>query len=253
MSRSLSFAAFSVALLACGKPGASSNSSPAASATLTSAAAPKGGSCNEAKAGICTEYSDNPLGIAESACKEMFAGTYAKAACPSENVLGYCTKDKGDKQYYYFGNGVAAWVDDAKKDCEQNPLTPGKFTVATTANIEQLAKDKALPTSDRIAGSCVHKDGSCDDVVGRMAELEKQFCEDAGGKFGTTACSADALVGSCVKHGKVSRFYSANLKTNTVKQLTTDCEDSLGQGHWYEGPAAPKAAVKPAKPAKAKK
>ena len=231
-----------VAVVACGKPGGSGSGSSAGSATVTSGPAPKGGSCNEEQSGICVEYGDNPLGMAEGACKEMFHGTYSKGSCPQQNALGYCQK-KEDKEFYYFGNGVAAWVDDAREDCEKNPLTPGKFTAAP--NAEQTAKDKAIPTPDRISASCQHKDGTCDDITGRLADLEKSFCEDGGNGTYTEhkACAADALVGSCVKHSKVSRYYTPSLKTQSAKDLTNDCENGLLKGHWYPGPAAPAAAA----------
>ncbi|HEY8072643.1 MAG TPA: hypothetical protein VIF62_00995 [Labilithrix sp.] len=226
----------SFAVIACGK------GDKAGTASLTNAAVPKGGSCNEAKAGVCTEYSDNPLGLAEGACTSMFKGTYAKSACPQDNVLGFCLR-KDDKQYYYFGNGVAAWVDDAKEDCEKG-LSPGKFTASP--NADQTAKDKAL--SGQITASCVHKDTSCDDSTGRLADLDKQLCEDPN--FGGTwhdgqPCASADLVGSCVKHGHISRHYLSETKSGLVsaKGLQTDCEDSFTKGHWYPGPAAAQAAA----------
>jgi hypothetical protein len=236
----LFFSACLVAVTACGKSG---NSGTAGSATVTNAAAPKGGSCNESKAGICTEYNDNPLGLAEGACKEMFKGTYNKGSCPTENTIGFCQK-KDEKQFYYFGNGVGAWVDDAKEDCEKNQLTPGKFTA--TAGVDQAAKDKAIPPASAIQASCQKKDGSCDDITGRLGDLEKSLCEDPnlGGKWADgAACTADNLIGSCVQHGKVRRHYTSELKggLTSVKGLTDDCQDGFTKGHWYPGPAAPAA------------
>ncbi len=235
-----------LAVVACGKPG-SSGAGPAGSASVTNAVVPKGGSCNEAKAGVCTEYADNPLGLAEGACKEMFKGTYAKNACPTDNVIGFCQR-KDEKEFYYFGNGVGAWVDDAKEDCEKNSLTPGKFTA--TAGVDQAAKDKAIPAAANIAASCLHKDGTCDDITGRLADLEKSLCEDpsSGGKWTeNTPCPADNLIGSCVKHGKVARHYTSELKNGlvSVKGLTDDCQDGFTKGHWYPGPAAPAAKAAP--------
>jgi hypothetical protein len=255
----LSTVAFSisiVALVACGKP--ANKDGAAGSATVTSAAAaPKGGSCMEEKSGICTEYADNPLGFAESACKDMFKGTYSKNACPTQNLIGTCQKkdDKnpngGDKEFYYFGNGKGAWVSDAQDDCEKNPLSPGKFTAQ--AGVDQQAKDNALPAANHISASCVKKDGTCEDITGRLGELEKSFCEDGGAgtyKDGQ-ACPTENLVGSCLKQGKVARYYTANLKTSNVKSLTKDCEDFslIGKNHWYPGPAAPAAAAPAAKAA----
>lgn len=244
MSTSIRFTVASItfvglALVACGKP-SGKGADPSGSATTTSGAAPKGGSCLEDKAGLCTEYNDNPLGMAEGACTSMFKGTYQKSACPTADLMGVCER-KDEKEYYYFGNGAAPWLSDAKKDCEQNPLTPGKFV--PQPNAEQAAKDKAIPSASKIVGSCKKKDGSCDDIHGRLADMEKSSCEDLGGTYATTACSSENLVGSCAKHGKVSRYYSDSLKLFTVKELTENCEDALSEGHYYPGPAAPAAAA----------
>lgn len=251
----VAFALSLVAVAACGKPTKGSAAGATGSATLTNAAAaPKGGSCMEEKTGICTEYSDNPLGFAESACKDMFKGTYSKNACPTQNLIGTCQKkdDKnpngGDKEFYYFGNSKGAWLDDAQADCEKNPLTPGKFTAQP--GVEQAAKDNALPKAANITASCVKKDGTCEDITGRLGELEKSFCEDGGSgtyKDGQ-ACPTENLVGSCIKQGKVSRYYTASLKGQSVKSLTKECEDFalVGKNHWYPGPAAPAAAAAPA-------
>src|SRR5438874_578826 len=120
-----------LAVVACGKP---SGKDGASTTDVTSANAPKGGSCLEDKSGICTEYSDNPLGFAEVACKDMYKGTYQKTSCPTANLIGTCQRKAekdgkpGDKEFYYFGNGKAAWTDDAKEDCEKNPLLPGTFS-----------------------------------------------------------------------------------------------------------------------------
>ncbi len=58
------------------------------------------------------------------------------------------------------------------------------------------------------------------------------------------ACDSANLVGSCLKHGKVSRYFTANLKSQTMKELQSDCESGFSEGHWYQGPNAP--ADKPA-------
>ena len=240
----VSFTVVAIALAACGKP---SGDKPG-QATTTSAKAPKGGSCMEENAGLCSEYNDNPLGMAEGACTGMFKGKYAKTACPTENLMGICEK-KDEKEFYYFGNSQGAWVEDAKKDCEKS-ITPGKWIAQP--NVEQAAKDKAIPAASHIAGSCTKKNGQCDDHHGRsLGDLAKSMCESGGdGTWATTPCPTAEVVGSCVKHGKVSRYYPAALKSSKVKELKTDCEDAISEGHWYPGPAAP--ANEEAAPAAAK-
>jgi hypothetical protein len=252
----LSVASFSfLAVAACGKPSGKTDGT--GTATVTSANAPKGGSCMEEKSGICTEYSDNPLGFAEAACKDMYKGTYQKTSCPTDKLIGTCQRKSekdgkpGDKEFYYFGNGKAAWTDDAKEDCEKNPLLPGTFSAQ--AGNEQAAKDNAIPKPDHISASCQKKDGTCEDITGRLGELEKSFCEDGGnGTYNDgKTCATENLVGSCVKHGKVERHYTANLKGTSMKSLQKDCEDLsiLGKNHWYPGPAAPAAGAPAAKAA----
>lgn len=240
------FTLIGLSAVACGK-----GSSKSGTTETTSADMPKGGSCTEEKTGVCTEYSDNPLGIAESACKSMFKGTYAKSGCSTTNLIGSCqrksesTGKPGDKEFYYYGNGVAPWLEDAKKDCENNPLFPGgKFTAQPDA--EAKSKEKGIPEASHFSGSCVKSDNSCEDNFGRLGgDGDKQICEDLGGKYSDKACDQTNLVGSCLKTGKVSRYFSANLKGSSMKNLQSDCENGFMTGHWYPSPNAP-ADAKPA-------
>lgn len=241
-----------VSLAACSKP-SGGGAGDTGSASVTSAAAPKGGSCNLEKSGVCHEYADSALGLVEGACTGMLKGTYAKAACSTQNLLGTCEL-KDEKKLYYFGNSDAPWVSDAKEDCEKNAISPGKFTPAPGA--EETAKAKALPAADRIAGSCVKEDGSCEDHFGDMLDLSKSTCEQFGGKYSTTACPTDKLVASCLKHGKVERIYEKDLKERKMSELEDDCVKlAIPFGHFYPDPNAKVAApaAKAAGGAKAKK
>jgi hypothetical protein len=209
-----------IASVACGKP---SSSKPGA-ATLTSANAPKGGRCLLEKAGTCSEYKDNTLGLAESACKDLMKGAYSKESCPTADLMGVCER-KGDKKFYYYG-GSTPWVSDAQESCEKDGLEPGKFTAQP--NAEQTAKDKALPTAAKIQGSCINSSGTCEDLYGEMFDMQKSMCEQFDGKFSTAPCTSDKLVASCVKNGKVERLYA------------------IPFGHFYPNPNAAATTAKPA-------
>jgi len=236
-----------LATIACGKPGAKTDGK-AGTTTLTSANAPKGGSCNLPKAGSCTEYADNALGLTESMCKDLIKGSYEKASCPTANLMGVCER-KGDKKFYYFG-GSMPWVSDAQNNCEKDGLEPGKFTAQPGA--EQTAKDKAIPTGDRIQGSCTNSGGTCEDLFGDMFDMQKSMCEQFDGKFSTSACTAEKLVGSCVKNGKVERLYEKDLKFQKLADLQNSCEKyAIPFGHFYPNPDY-KPAAAAAAPAKAK-
>lgn len=231
-----------LATTACGKSKPGDAKAGAGQASLTSAAAPKGGRCLLENAGTCTEYKDNALGLAESACKDLMKGSYAKESCPTAELMGVCER-KGDKKYYYFG-GSTPWVSDAKESCEKDGLEPGAWTAQP--NAEQTAKDKALPAASKIQGSCTKSD-ICEDLYGEMFDMQKSMCEQFDGKFATTPCSTEKLVASCVKSGKVERHYEKDLKDQKMSDLQETCEKyAIPFGHFYTNPDyKPAAAAKP--------
>jgi len=251
----VSFALVGLTVAACGKP--SKEGGGASSTTTTSGPVPKGGSCNVEKQGICEEYADSALGLAEGACKSLLKGSYAKAACSQTNLMGVC-ETKDEKKFYYFGNSVAPWVSDAKEDCEKNAITPGKFTAQP--NAEETAKTKTMPDASKISASCMEESGQCEDIIVDALDMEKSSCESGGGKYATSACPTAGLVASCVKRGKVVRYYEKALKTQKMSELQTFCDSGgILFGHFYADPNAPKApaagggGAKPAaKPASAK-
>jgi hypothetical protein len=229
-----------LATVACGKP----KPNKVGATTLTSANAPKGGSCMQDKAGVCEEYKDNTLGLAESACKDLMKGAYSKESCPQANLMAVCER-KNDKKFYYYG-GSHPWLSDAKESCEKDGLEPGKLTAQPGA--EQTAKDKALPTATTIQGSCTKQGGGCEDLYGEMFDMQKSMCEQFDGKFATTACPSEKLVASCVKNGKVERLYEKDLKFSKMSELQENCEKyAIPFGHFYPSPNAPKPAAAPAK------
>jgi hypothetical protein len=236
-----------LATVACGKP---KSDGKAGSTNVTSAAAPKGGRCLLEKAGTCSEYKDNALGLAESACKDLMKGVYSKESCPTADLMGVCER-KGDKKFFYFG-GSTPWVSDAQESCEKDGLEPGKFTAQPGA--EQIAKDKALPAPTRIQGSCINSAGTCEDLFGEAFEIQKSMCEQLDGKFSASPCTTDKLVASCVKNGKVERLYEKDLKSQKLSDLQSSCEKyAIPFGHFYPNPnAAAAAAPKPVLAGKAK-
>jgi len=220
----------SLAAAGCSKKGGS------ASADGTAANAPKGGSCLEDKVGICTEYAENPMGIAESACTSLVKGTYSKNACSHDNTIGSCLS-KGDSIYYYFGNAEGPWTEDAADNCKT--LHDGTFTA--TAGAAETAKQKALPTPDRIQASCAHDDGSCEDVYGDPIKLglSKSLCEGNGTWSEGKACATDNLVATCLSSGTAHRYYTAYLKKSSMSasDLAGLCTGGgLGYSHFYPAP-----------------
>ena len=221
----------SLAVIGCSK---SSGGSAGAAAQV---AGPKGGSCAETKEGLCTEFGENPGGIAEGACTSLMKGTYSKASCSHDATIGSCASKDGDVVYYYFGNASGPWTEDAAADCKS--IHEGTFTA--TAGAADTAKQKALPTADRIGGNCVHEDGSCDDYFGGEMKLglSKTFCDAPAKWTDGQACPTDNLAASCLSAGEVHRYYTpamkkAHLSVNDVASL---CKSgTLGFSHFY--PAA---------------
>ncbi len=127
--------ALSVAAIGCSKSGGGG-------ATAADPNAPKGGSCMQDKAGLCTEFSENPAGLAEGACTSLMKGTFSKASCSKDNTIGSC-QAKSDVTYYYFGNASGPWTEDAADDCKT--IHEGTFT--PTAGAADNAKAKALTQS----------------------------------------------------------------------------------------------------------
>jgi len=228
--------ALSLAALGCSKGNGGAGASGAAA---TSAYAPKGGSCLEDKAGLCTEFTENPGGLAEGACTSLMKGTYSKDACPRDNSIGSC-QSKSDTTYYYFGNASGPWTEDAADDCKN--IHEGTFT--PTPGAAETAKQKAMPTADRILASCVQDQTACDDYYGDpiKVDISKSFCEGTGKWNDAKACPTDGLVATCLSGGAAHRYYSTYLKKNGVSMsdLAALCKGgSLGYSHFYPAPGAP--------------
>jgi hypothetical protein len=208
----------------------------------TNANAPKGGSCNEAKAGLCTEFNDNPAGIAEGTCTSVMQGTYAKDACNRANTIGSCAS-KDDVTYYYFGNAWGPWTEDAADDCKN--VHEGTFTA--TPGASDNAKLQAIPSPDHIEASCVQDANACDDIYGDPIKLSisKSFCDGSGKWNDGKACPTDGLVATCLAGGTAHRYYGSYLKKNglTMSGLASLCKtSSIGYSHFYPAAGAPVAA-----------
>jgi hypothetical protein len=212
---------------------------------------PKGGSCMQAQAGICQNFSDNPGGIAEGTCTSLLKGTYAKTACATDNTIGSCAAKDGDTVYYYVGNATAPWPDDAAADCKMTH--EGTFTA--TAGAAEVAKQKALPTADKIQASCMTSFGLCDDYFGdpMSVGIKTSMCTAPDGTLAQgKACPTDDLVATCLTPGKAERYYASYMKkTGTTLASAEDlCKNStiVGTGHFYADPGG--ATLLAAKPTK---
>jgi hypothetical protein len=228
--------ALSVAAIGCSKSGGGG-------ATASDPSAPKGGSCMQDKAGLCTEFSENPAGLAEGACTSLMKGTFSKASCSKDNTIGSC-QAKSDVTYYYFGNASGPWTEDAADDCKT--IHEGTFT--PTPGAADNAKAKALPTPDKILASCTQDATACDDEYGDpiKVDLSKSFCSAPATWADGKACPTDSLVGTCLSGGTAHRFYAAYLKKNGISMtdLGNLCKSSsIGYSHFYPAPGAPAAPV----------
>ena len=240
--------AVSLAAIGCSKGGGAS-----AGASAADPNAPKGGSCMQDKAGLCTEFSENPGGLAEGTCTALMKGTYSKASCTRDNTIGAC-QAKGDATYYYFGNASGPWTEDAADDCKN--IHEGTFTA--TPGAADTAKAKALPTADKILASCTQDTGSCDDEYGDPIKLDisKSFCSAPATWADAKACPTDSLVATCLSGGTAHRYYAAYLKKNGISMadLGNLCKSgSIGYSHFYPAPGAPSAAPVVAAAGKGKK
>jgi len=236
-----------VAATGCGK--SSSSDKPAGG---DQAAASNAVSCNMPDMGVCSEDPASEELGASMACS-MFKGTFAKSACPADKRIGVCTEKKEagkepGKKVYYLGNVSSPLVADAKKDCEENVLTPGG-TFAAVAGVDDAAKAAAMPQPSQITGSCAIKD-KCDDYLGKgLTDDEHQnACKEISGTWSTTPCTATKLIGTCREAGTASRYYAGGPSAWKAADAQKDCEILPG-GHYF--PAAGAAA--PAAPAVAPK
>lgn len=205
--------------------------------------APKGGICDHTDEGTCEEFKSSALGLAEGFCKAA-GGTYVKdKACPKENLLGNCAKESGDKHMFYAGNGKNMTAEDAKKECESNSLSKGKWTDGPAA---ATSKERKAPDAAKIKASCDKSEeigSSCDDYsVADALDLNKSMCEGMKGKYEKKPCPTDKLVGSCVfPTGRTTRYYvpkKDNAFGMSGPDHKKDCEmEMLGQkGFWIDGP-----------------
>jgi hypothetical protein len=225
--------ALSLAALGCSK-----GSGAGSAGASTDPNAPKGGSCTQSNVGLCTEYSDNPGGIAEGACTSLLKGTYSKGSCSRDNTIGSC-KSKDEVNYYYFGSESGPWTEDAADECKT--IHEGTFT--PTPGAAELAKQKALPTPDHILASCVADATSCEDHYGDPIKLglSKSMCEAPSQWNDGKACPTDGLVGTCLSNGTAHRYYAAYLKKNGVSlsDLASQCSSTgMLYSHFYPVPGA---------------
>ena len=211
-------------------------------------------SCVMEDMGICSEDPASEELGASMACS-MFKGKFAKTACPADKRIGVCTEKKEagkepGKKVYYLGNLSAPFVDDAKKDCTENPLSPGG-TFAAVAGVDEAAKAAAMPQPSQITGSCTMASGEkCDDYLGKgLAEGDHEStCKELSGKWSASPCGAVKLVGTCRGSSTASRYYAGGPSAWKATDAQKDCEIMSGS-HFFAAPGA----AAPAAPAPKKK
>jgi hypothetical protein len=168
-------------------------------------------------------------------------GTYSKNSCSHDNTIGSC-KTKDDTIYYYFGNQTGPWTEDAADVCKT--IHEGTFT--PTPGAADMAKQKALPTPDRILASCVADATSCEDHYGDPIKLQlsKSMCEAPSQWNDGKACPTDNLVATCLSNGTAHRYYATYLKKNgtSMTDLASLCSGTgMLYSHFYPAPGAPAA------------
>lgn len=248
-----------IALFALGSLGAVAGCSKSSGGTDTAgagggaAAASNVVSCTMEDMGVCSEDPASEELGASMACS-MFKGKFAKTACAADKRIGVCTEKKEagkepGKKVYYLGNASAPLVADAKKDCEENPLSPGQ-TFAAVAGVDDAAKAAAMPQAAQITGSCTIKD-KCDDYLGHgLADGDRETsCKEVTGTWSTAPCSAAKLIGTCRESGMASRYYAGGPSAWKAADAQKDCEILPG-GHYFPAPGAPAPAAAPAAPKK---
>jgi hypothetical protein len=224
------------ALTGCGK----SNGAGADKTAQGDDAKPAAVSCMLEDEGVCMEDAPSEeLGVG-IACS-MFKGKFVKTACPADKRIGVCNEVKdgkpNGKKVYYLGNLQAPLVDDAKKDCVENPLKPGA-TFAAVAGVDEAAKAAAMPQPTQITASCAMSSGEkCDDYLGKglTDDEHTNTCKDLSGKFATTPCSGVKLVGTCRSASTASRYYAGGPSRWNAGEAKKDCEIMPGS-HFF--PAA---------------
>jgi hypothetical protein len=224
----------------CGKSSASSDKASGGDQATASNAV----SCNMPDMGVCSEDPASEELGASMACS-MFKGTFAKSACPADKRIGVCTEKKEankepGKKVYYLGNLSAPFVADAKKDCEENVLSPGG-TFAAVAGVDDAAKAAAMPQPAQITGSCAINADKCDDYLGKgLTDDEHQnTCKELSGKWSTTPCGATKLVGTCRGSGVASRYYAGGPSSWKSADAQKDCEIMSGNHFFPAAGAAP--------------
>jgi hypothetical protein len=200
-------------------------------------AKPAAVSCMLEDDGVCMEDAPSEeLGI-NIACS-MFKGKFVKSACPADKRIGVCNEQKdgkpNGKKVYYLGNLQAPLVEDAKKDCTENPLKPGA-TFAAVAGADEAAKAAALPQPAQITASCAMASGEkCDDFLGKGLTDDEHAttCGNLSGKLATTPCGTAKLVGTCRSASTASRYYSGGPSRWNAGEAKKDCEIMPGS-HFF--------------------
>lgn len=183
--------------------------------------------------------------------------------CPREKAMGTCKLEKDGETYYYFPNTDAdsilgyETVDEAKKDCEEEPLK-GKF--AATAGFK-------MPPM-QVKGVCVSaKFKHCDEAHALHGGIAKSNCEGSEGKWtdGAGKCPTEGIIGTCEADDETI-YYSAGFGftkpvpyATAKKKAEDDCKthgdkakytEAAGAADAKAGGAAPAAPAKGAAPAK---
>jgi hypothetical protein len=201
---------------------------------------PGGGRCSYETEGRCEEYKDSALGMHETICRGT-GGSYTKAACARDKLLGTCAREAGVTEFVYLDNTLNLLADDGKARCERG-VAKGTWTADPAGAARKTVE---LADVSKVRASCMYEpqEGRCSDfVTPDVMNLHKQGCEARHGKFAAQACARVGLAGTCAQGGgRLEHYYAAAVTAPALALYQKQCEtEMMGQrGHWVVGSEPP--------------
>jgi hypothetical protein len=230
----------------CGKKDGAAGGDGGGGGTESSGAAVKA-SCETATK--CIEYTKGGLGLdlmkglCEGMKDEHYKSTWSDGKpCPHDKHMGTCVIEKEGETYYYYPNTDAESllgyesVEEAKKDCEEEPLK-GKFTAVANFKMPPM-KVKGVCTSAKFK--------TCEEAWALHGGIMKSNCESSEGKWaeGDGKCPAEGVIGTC-EADDAKIFYGVNFGyekpapyATVKKKAEDDCKTHGDKAKYTEAPGA---------------
>jgi hypothetical protein len=193
----------------------------------------KDGSCSFGAEGHCDEYTEKLAGgMAQTLCSFKH-GSYDKTkACPTDKLLGTCSKKGGTKELYYGDNVLNMLASDAKRSCE----VEGSQAVWTDGPAAAQFTTIRLIDSAKVVASCAPASGrgSCTEYTTSDAGFRKSACEMIKDVWSTAPCPRENLAASCATGGGDTKHYYRGGAVDILDTHKAACEKTfLGKkGYW---------------------